>query len=124
LVKRAVASTTKPLVLSHAGLSDRPNPWTRSITTEHARAIASVRGVIGIWPVTQAATVQSYADSIARMVDAVGVDYVGVGTDQMGLEGPRAMPGYADLPQLAGALRGKFTVAATAKILGGNHRRA
>jgi len=123
LVKRAVASTTKPLVLSHTGLSDRPTPWTRFITTDHARAIASVRGVIGIWPVTQAATVQSYADSIARMVDAVGVDYVGIGTDQLGLQGPSALPGYADLPQLAGALRGKFTVEETAKILGGNYRR-
>jgi len=123
LVKRAVASTTKPLVLSHTGLSDRPTPWTRFITTDHARAIASVRGVIGIWPVTQAATVQSYADSIARMVDAVGVDYVGIGTDQLGLQGPSALPGYADLPQLAAALRGKFTVEETAKILGGNYRR-
>src|SRR5437899_408579 len=123
LVKRAVASTTKPLVLSHTGLSDRPNPWTRSITTEHARAIASVRGVIGIWPVTQAATLQSYADSIARMVDAVGVDYVGVGTDQIGLTGPSALPSYGDLPQLAAALRGKFTVDETAKILGANYRR-
>jgi len=123
LVKRAVASTTKPLVLSHTGLSNQGNPWTRFITTDHARAIASVRGVIGIWPVTQAATVQSYADSIARMVDAVGVDYVGIGTDQLGLTGASALPGYADLPQLAAALRGKFTVEETAKILGGNYRR-
>src|SRR5205085_9526635 len=41
LVKRAVASTTKPLVLSHTGLSNQGNPWTRFITTDHARAIAS-----------------------------------------------------------------------------------
>src|SRR5437868_11766174 len=92
LVKRAVASATKPLVLSHTGLSDRQAPWTRFITSDHARAIASVRGVIGIWPVTQAATVQSYADTTARMIDVVGVDYVGVGTAQMGLTGPSAMP--------------------------------
>ena len=65
----------------------------------------------------------SYADSIARMVDVVGVDCVGVGTDQMGLTGPSALPGYADLPQLAAALRGKFTAEETAKILGGNYRR-
>src|SRR5260221_7006281 len=43
LVKRAAASTTKPLVLSHTGLSDRQNPWTRFVTTGHARAIASTR---------------------------------------------------------------------------------
>src|SRR5207344_680118 len=51
LVKRAVATTTKPLVLSHTALRNRPSPWTRLITSDHARAIASTRGVIGIWPV-------------------------------------------------------------------------
>ncbi|MBV8394182.1 MAG: membrane dipeptidase, partial [Alphaproteobacteria bacterium] len=32
LVKRVVATTAKPLVLSHTALSDRPYPWTRLIT--------------------------------------------------------------------------------------------
>ena len=96
LVKRAVATTAKPLILSHTALSDRPYPWTRLITSDHARAIASVRGVIGIWPVTQVPNVSSYAESIARMVDVVGVDHVGIGTDQLGLTGPSAMPSYAD----------------------------
>jgi membrane dipeptidase len=123
LVKRAVATTTKPLVLSHTALSDRQSPWTRLITSDHARAIASVRGVIGIWPVTQAATVQSYADSIARMVDVVGVDYVGIGTDQLGLLGPSAMPSYADLPQLAAALSTRFKPDEISRLLGGNYRR-
>jgi membrane dipeptidase len=123
LVKRAVATTTRPLVLSHTGLNDRPTPWTRFITSDHARAIASVRGVIGVWPVTQAATVQSYADSIARMVDVVGVDHVGIGTDQMGLLGSSAMPSYAELPQLAAALSSRFSSDETSKILGGNYRR-
>ena len=85
--------------------------------------ILGTGGVIGIWPVTQAATVQSYADSIARMVDVVGVDYVGVGTDQMGLTGPSAMPSYSDLPQLAAALSGRFKPDEINKLLGGNYRR-
>jgi membrane dipeptidase len=123
LVKRAAATTTKPLILSHTALSDRPYPWTRLITSDHARAIASVRGVIGIWPVTQVANVAAYADSIARMVDVVGVDYVGIGTDQLGLTGPSAMPSYADLPQLAAALSRRFKADETNKLLGGNYRR-
>jgi membrane dipeptidase len=123
LVKRAAATTSKPLVLSHTALSDRPLPWTRLITSDHARAIAATRGVIGVWPVSQSGTVQSYADLMARMVDVVGVDCVGIGTDQLGLLGPSAMPSYADVPQLAAALRGKFTADETAKILGGNYRR-
>jgi len=123
LVKRAVATATKPLVLSHTALSNRQNPWTRLITSDHARAIASVRGVIGIWPVAEVANISSYVDNIARMADVVGVDCVGMGTDQLGLLGPSCLPSYADLPQLAAALRGKFTADETAKILGGNYRR-
>jgi membrane dipeptidase len=123
LVKRAASTTTKPLILSHTALSDRPNPWTRLITSDHARAIASVRGVIGIWPVTQVANVSSYAESIARMVDVVGVDCVGIGTDQLGLTGPSAMPSYADLPQLAAALGSRFKPDEVNKLLGGNYRR-
>lgn len=123
LVKRAVATTTKPMILSHTALSDRPYPWTRLITSDHARAIASIRGVIGIWPVTQVANVAAYAESIARMVDVVGVDHVGIGTDQLGLQGPSAMPSYADLPQLAAALSSRFKPAEISKLLGGNYRR-
>jgi membrane dipeptidase len=123
LVKRAVATTAKPLVLSHTALSDRPNPWTRLITSAHAKAIASVRGVIGIWPVAEIANIRSYVDNIARMVDAAGVDHVGIGTDQLGLLGQSCMPSYADLPRLAAALGTKFTGDETAKLLGGNYRR-
>lgn len=123
LVKRAVATTTKPLVLSHTALNDRPNPWTRTITSDHARAVASTRGVIGIWPVTSSHTVKSYADLIIRMVGVVGVDHVGIGTDQLGLQGPSAMPSYADLPQLAAALSSRFKPDEISKLLGGNFRR-
>jgi membrane dipeptidase len=123
LVKRAVATTSRPLVLSHTALSNRPNPWTRLITSDHARAIASVRGVIGIWPVAEVANVNSYADHIARMVDVVGVDHVGIGTDQLGLTGPSCLPSYADLPQLAAALSSRFKPAEIGKLLGGNYRR-
>jgi membrane dipeptidase len=57
------------------------------------------------------------------MVDVVGIDHVGLGTDLMGLLGASTLPSYAELPQLAAALRGKFTEAETAKLLGGNYFR-
>jgi membrane dipeptidase len=123
LVKRAVATTTRPLVLSHTALSNRQNPWTRLITSDHARAIASTRGVIGIWPVAENANVSAYSDNIARMVDVVGVDHVGIGTDQLGLLGPSCLPSYADLPQLAAALSTRFKPPEVSKLLGGNYRR-
>jgi membrane dipeptidase len=123
LVKRAVATTTRPLVLSHTALGNRPYPWTRLITSDHARAIASTRGVIGIWPVAEVANVSTYADMIARMADVVGVDHVGIGTDQLGLLGPSCLPSYADLPQLAAALSTRFKPPEISKLLGGNYRR-
>jgi len=57
------------------------------------------------------------------MVDVVGVDCVGIGTDQLGLTGPSAMPSYADLPQLAAALGSRFKPDEINKLLGGNYRR-
>ena len=124
LVKRAAAVTTKPLVLSHTSLTDRPAPWTRRILPDHARAIAATGGVIGIWPaLAYFPNIVAYADGFARMVDVVGINHVGLGTDQYGLPGGSAMPSYADLQQLAAALRGKFSPEETAKLLGGNYRR-
>jgi membrane dipeptidase len=124
LVKAAAKATVKPLVLSHTSLSDRPSPWTRQITSDHARAVASTGGVIGIWPVmAYFPNMVSYADGFAKMAEVVGVDHVGLGTDLLGLGGPSTLPGYADLPQLAAALRTKFTADETAKLLGGNYRR-
>lgn len=124
LVKRAAATTTRPLVLSHTSLTERPAAWTRRILPDHARAVAATGGVIGIWPVTAYfPNIVAYADGMAKMADIVGVDHVGLGTDLLGLVGASALPGYADLPQLAAALRTRFNPAETEKILGGNYRR-
>jgi membrane dipeptidase len=124
LVKKAASVTTKPLVLSHTSLTDRPAAWTRRILPDHARAIAATGGVIGIWPVTAFfPNVVAYADGFARMVDVAGIDHVGLGTDLLGLVGASALVNYNDLPQLAAALRSKFSPEETAKLLGGNYRR-
>jgi membrane dipeptidase len=124
LVKRAAAVTTKPLVLSHTSLTERPVAWTRRILPDHAKVIASTGGVIGIWPIIDYfPTYKAYAEGFARMVDLAGIDHVGLGSDLLGLVGASVLPGYADLPQLAAALRGRFTAEETAKLLGGNYRR-
>ena len=125
LVKKAAAVTTRPLVLSHTSLTTRPAAWTRRILPDHAKAIASTGGVIGVWPVADYfPNVVAYAtDGFAKMVDVVGIDHVGLGTDQLVLVGASAMPSYTDLPQLAAALRTRFNAEETSKLLGGNFRR-
>ena len=111
LVKKAASVTTKPLVLSHTSLSDRPVAVDAAHPPDHARAIASTGGVIGIWPVTAYfPNIVAYADGFARMVDVVGIDHVGAGhRPARAWSGASTLPSYADLPQLAAALRSKFT---------------
>jgi len=125
LVRRAASVTTKPLVLSHTSLTNNPARFTRLITPEHARLIAQTGGVIGIWPPESIfPTMDSFAAGMARMVDAVGVDHVGLGTDMRGLLGPSVFPDYDRLPALADALAAAgFSATDIGKILGGNYVR-
>ena len=64
------------------------------------------------------------ASHMARLVDIVGIDHVGLGTDMTGLVGPSILPDYDQLPDLAEALIGVgFNVTDTTKLLGGNYAR-
>ena len=125
LVKRAAAVTTKPLVLSHTSLSDRPGAFSRTISPDHARVIAGTGGVIGIWPpVTRFPDLPSLAQGMARMVDVVGVDHVGLGSDMLGLLSAASFADYDQLPALAKALRqAGFRPDEIGRILGGNYAR-
>ncbi len=125
LVRRAAEVTTKPLVLSHTSFATTPNRFSRLISAEHARLVARTGGVIGIWPpATIFRDVTAYADGMARMADAVGVDHVGIGSDMMGLLSGSALPSYTRLPALAAALMARgFNAADMRKLLGGNYLR-
>ena len=58
------------------------------------------------------------------MVDVVGVDHVGLGTDMLGLLSPASFANYDQLPDLARALADAgFHPDEIAKILGGNYVR-
>jgi membrane dipeptidase len=125
LVKRAATVTTKPLVLSHTSLSARPGPRSRTISADHARAVAATGGVIGVWPPASIfPDLAAMASGIARMVDVVGIDHVGLGSDMQGLVGPSVFPGYTVLPDLAAALLAHgFAAAEVRKLLGENYIR-
>src|SRR5262245_5826038 len=124
-VDQAVGAATKPLLLSHTALrgskAQGPTPLTeRQITPEHARAIAQTGGAIGIWHFFP--SFERYVDGLKEMVDVVGADHVSVGTDTS--SNPGLMPDYDHFPRLVDAmLRGGFTRAEVAKIIGGNYLR-
>lgn len=125
LVKRAASVTTKPLVLSHTSLTNRDRAFSRQILPEHARIIAGTGGVIGVWPPeTIYPNLTAMAVGIARLVDVVGVEHVGLGSDMRGLVGASVFPDYDHLPDLTDALlKTGFDAADTGKILGGNYAR-
>jgi membrane dipeptidase len=125
LVKRAVSVTTRPIVLSHTNLHAWPGTYARQITAAHAKLIAETGGVIGVWPPAhEFPTMGAMAAGMARMVDAVGMDHVGLGTDLRGLGAATVFPDYDRLPALAEALlQAGFSPTDAGKILGGNYAR-
>jgi membrane dipeptidase len=125
LVKRAAATTTRPLVLSHTALVTRPGPRSRSITAEHARVIADTGGVIGVWPSSGSfVSLSAMAQGMKRLADLVGVAHVGLGTDMRGLTSTGVFERYDLLPTLAETLLATgFSQHEVGAILGGNYRR-
>ena len=124
-VKQAVKVSTKPLLLSHTALrgskAQGPTPLTeRQITPDHARAIAETGGSIGIWHFFP--TLEKYVEGLKEMADVVGVNHVSIGTDTS--SGRGLFPAYDHFTSLVDAmLRGGFTAADAAKIVGGNYLR-
>jgi membrane dipeptidase len=79
---------SQPLIVSHTSLDSRTggNPKMaemmkpRLISKEHANVVAYAGGVIGVWT-HLADSLKDFVESIKAMVDAVGIDYVGIGSD-------------------------------------------
>jgi membrane dipeptidase len=125
LVKQAAKVTTKPLVISHTSYVQRPGSMSRQISEEHARVIANTGGMIGFWPPTTIfPDLAALAEGIGKLADKIGVDFVGLGSDMMGLLSQSALPSYRDLPDFAAALLARgFNAEEVRKILGGNYLR-
>jgi membrane dipeptidase len=125
MVKQAAKVATKPLLLSHTSLRGSKAQGAtalteRQITPDHARAIAETQGSIGIWHFFP--SLERYVDGLKEMADVVGVDHVSIGTDTA--TGPGLFPTYDNFTALVDAmLRGGFTPADTARIIGGNYLR-
>lgn len=134
----ATKVATKPFIMSHVGFNypvdetqrmyQIVNP--RRLTKERAKVIADQGGVIGIW-IYLARTPQEYVEDVKHMVDAVGIDHVGIGSDT-DLLSPRtggtntAWPGMTDgffNTVAAEMLAQGFTPAEIAKFGGGNYCR-
>jgi len=126
VVKGVVETTTQPIILSHSNIMESSN-WARLISPEHARLVAGTGGVIGAMPIIfgrRSDDIAGYVHFVSRLVDAAGIDHVGIGTDMDGI-GPGAIfTSYARWPSLAAALVDHgYRPEEAAKILGGNAQR-
>lgn len=117
--------TTRPILLSHTFLRDSLRRYTRGITREHARAVAETGGVVGVVPFPSVfATLHDYTEGITRMIDAVGVDHVGIGGDLAGIRGAPPYRRFEQFPVIVQLLgeRG-LSSENIGKVAGGNFMR-
>jgi membrane dipeptidase len=86
----ALRVTQQPLLVSHTALDSEvgrsadlyvsnPGLKARLASKTYAKAVADAGGIMGIWRIFP--TVKDYVTGIKQMVDVVGVDHVGIGTD-------------------------------------------
>jgi membrane dipeptidase len=98
------------------------------VTAEHARMVAGTRGVIGIFPVNSGGYhgLPGYVDHIERMIEAVGIDHVGIGTDMDGISPSSfvAIVDYGDWSSVTSTLLARgYAREDVAKVAGGNFLR-
>ncbi len=117
--------TNAPIILSHSMLemeADRPIA-KRAISKEHAKLIADTGGVVGAWPSGFNKSFDEYVDNIKRLIDVIGINHVGIGTD-MDANFKPVLSKYSEFPKLAEALQTKgFSQVETGKIMGENAKR-
>jgi membrane dipeptidase len=122
--RHAAEISDQPMLLSHSNLRQGRSRHPRLISAEHARLVTDSGGLVGA---TAAGFDQSsfdeYIVTVLRMVDAVGVDHVAIGTDLDFTFRP-VFTSYADWALIPAALLAHgMHEAEVAKIMGGNFLR-
>lgn len=120
----AAELSSDPLLLSHSHLQWGDYQHPRLLTKEHATLIAQTGGVIGMWPSGIGnIDFENFLDNTSRLVDLVGIDHVGLGTDMDGNFKP-VFNSYLQMPNWRKGLVDKgFSHEEAAKIVGGNAHR-
>ena len=124
VTRDAVEIATRPMMISHTNLKRPDVDHPRLISVEHARLVTAHGGIVGSVPsgIGQK-TVAEWIASILRLVDAVGIDHVAIGTD-MDANFMPVFASYADWPLIPAALlAGGMREADVAKVMGGNFLR-
>jgi membrane dipeptidase len=103
----------------------------RLISKEHAKVVADAGGIVGVWTHLTDSP-EEFVESIKAMVNAIGIDHVGIGTDtdllssRAGAGTNRAWPGLTQgffLVVVGEMLRHGFSPEEISKVGGGNYCR-
>jgi membrane dipeptidase len=124
-VDQALQISKVPMVWSHSWVREVGGQWQdtygyqqRRLSLARAKAIADRGGVVGVWgfgmerpgvgrnawPVGRN-DAKGYAREIAGLVDRIGADHVGIGTDLAGVGANASINDYADLRKVVDHLQ-------------------
>jgi membrane dipeptidase len=123
---KAVADiSSHPIILSHSILTtDSQHPLAkRTISPEHAKVVAQTGGVIGAWPSGLNKSFDDFLDNTLRLIDTVGIEHVGLGTD-MDANFKPVLSSYTQMQQWIEGLQTKgLKEEEVRKVAGGNMKR-
>ena len=124
-VRDVALHTSAPIILSHSILKiDDSRPLAaRAVSEEHAKLVAKTGGVVGAWPSGFNASFDEFVANTKRLIEVVGIDHVGLGTDMDGNFEP-VLNSYGQVADWAAGLMAKgLSKADVTKVLGGNMQR-
>jgi membrane dipeptidase len=109
-VKGVAAVTARPILCTHANLQEPDHPdgmHPRYLSPDYARMVVETGGVIGAWiaPLWEE-QLPGMIRHLFRLIDAVGIDHAGIGTDLPAGAAKDVMPDFSRHPEIAAALRG------------------
>jgi membrane dipeptidase len=124
VVKDAVDVSSRPVMISHTNLLRPGLEHPRLVSVEHARLVTNAGGIVGSVPSGIGQTnFAEYIDSILRLIDAVGIDHVAIGTDMDANYRP-VFTSYRDWSLIPAALLARgVDEGSVAKIMGENFLR-
>ena len=124
-VRDVCAISNAPVILSHSILKEDNNRpiAARAISVEHAKMIGENGGVIGMWPSGFSTSFDEFVEHTFRMIDTVGIDHVGIGTDMDSNFKP-VITNYTEFFNWKDALLNKgLSPKEVAQLTGGNAQR-
>lgn len=124
-VRGVVETSTRPILCTHANLIEpghKDGAHPRYISPAYARLVAESGGVIGGWiAVLHEEKLPGMIRHILRLIDTVGIDHVGIGTDLPSGAQWHGMEDFSRHGDIPGMLRAAgLSDAETAQVCAGN----